>query len=115
MTNDNHKPHYANGTAAGYKKAGTSKDAAEGVQDTLGARQAAVLEAYRAFGEAGATPCQIAERLEWGIDLVRPRVCELVKLKKLFPCGRRMGWRGKAVEAHSAIAPAPLLALDVAA
>lgn len=118
MTNDNDnafdRPFYGRGTAAGSKgKSGTSKAGAESVQDTLGPRQAVILERHRPYGPAGATPCQIASDMELDIDLVRPRITELALRNLLFPVGKRLGHRGRHVVAYSVVKPS--VELDAAA
>jgi len=106
MSQNENEQHYGRGTAAGFKGCKqTGKDAASAVTETLGARHALMMEAFQPYGEAGATCFDIAADLDLGIDLVRPRVCELEKRKLLHVVGRSMGPRGKEVTRHSVVKP----------
>lgn len=91
---------------AGYKgDKATGRDAADYVNLTLGARQAAVLGAVQPYGSAGCIPEQVAKHLLLPVHTIRPRFSELEKLGRLFPVGRRMGHLGKHVTAYSVVRP----------
>ncbi|MXO72380.1 hypothetical protein [Alteraurantiacibacter buctensis] len=102
--------HYRDGTAAGFKGNSTaarenSREAAEGVQKTLGHRQAQVLDAFALYGAAGAIPEDLVNVLGLAVHLLRPRAGELVKRGLLFEVGKRQGDYGKPVMAYSVVRP----------
>lgn len=106
MTHDFDRPHYAQGTAAGFKgDTETGKAAARMVNETLGRRHKQMLEAWELFGADGAIPEQVAAKLELPVHVVRPRAGELVKRGLFFPVGKRAGGLGCDVMAYSTVKP----------
>lgn len=71
------KREYAKG-GAGFKAYGTSQKAAEEVNQKLGAKQQAVLDAMK-FAKSGATADHIALAMGLHVTQVRPRLTELCK------------------------------------
>lgn len=67
----------------------TSLEAYEGVQDGLGLRQFAVLNAILLLQPA--TDKEVSEYLGWPINCVTPRRGELYKLGKIKVCGTTEG------------------------
>ena len=103
-------PHYRDGTAAGHKGNSpqarqNSREAAEGVTKDLGRRHQQMIDAWAPYGAAGAIPEDIAKDLDLPVHIIRPRAGELVKRKKLFEVGRRIGGLGKRVMAYSVQRP----------
>ena len=110
---DNLEPHYGDGTAAGHKGISTearanSREAAAEVTKTLGRRHQQCLDAWAAYGRAGAIPEQIAADLELPLLCVRPRAGELARLGKLHEVGKRPGGMGVKVMAYSVEEPETL-------
>lgn len=103
----NVKPHYRDGTAAGHKgNKATGKDAAAKVTDDLARRHRQMMDAWTAYGAAGAIPETISNDLDLPVHCVRPRAGELVKRGLLFEIGKAMGAMGHKVTAYSVIRPA---------
>lgn len=105
-----HKPHYGNGTAAGFK--GNSSEArqnsaagAHAVNKTLGRRHAQMIAAWERYGAAGAIPERIADDVGLPVHVVRPRAGELVKRGLLFEAGKCVGGMGHKVMSYSVIRP----------
>lgn len=104
------KPHYGNGTAAGFKgnspeASQNSAAAADKVDKTLGRRHAQMIAAWRRYGAAGAIPEQIAEDVDLPVHVVRPRAGELVKRGLLFEAGKRVGGLGCKVMSYAVSKP----------
>jgi hypothetical protein len=107
---DETKPHYGNGTAAGFKGNSpearqNSAGAAHAVSKTLGQRHAQMLAAWARYGAAGAIPEQIAVDVGLPVHVVRPRAGELVKRGLLFEAGKRVGGMGFKVMSYTANKP----------
>ena len=107
---DETKPHYGNGTAAGFK--GNSPEArqnsaaaAHAVNKALGRRHAQMIDAWGRYGAAGAIPEQIADDVGLPVHVVRPRAGELVKRGLLFEAGKRVGGLGCKVMAYAVERP----------
>jgi hypothetical protein len=98
--------HYRDGTAAGHKGTKSSgREAAEKVTETLGRRHAQMLAAFEQYGTGGATCFDVANDLNLGVDLIRPRVTELEKRRLLFDLGREDGPRGAKTTRYSIVPP----------
>ena len=105
------RPHYGQGTAAGSKgntptTKANSEAAASEVTKSLPRRHRQVVEAFAAYGPAGAIPEEIANDLELPVHVVRPRCGELRTRKLLFEVGKRPGRMGCDVTAFSTVPPA---------
>ena len=104
--NDNEKPHYSRGTAAGHKgDKDTGRDAVKAVTDDLARRHRQMMEAWTPYGAFGAIPETIASDLGLELLCVRPRAGELVKRGLLFEVGKSMGGMGKRVTRYSVCEP----------
>lgn len=74
---------------AGYKRAGTSKEAAQAVQSSTALLREQVLAEIVAAGANGLTPDEVADLIGRSVLGVRPRVSELKRLGKVIDTGRR--------------------------
>ncbi|MBY8335886.1 hypothetical protein KYN89_02375 [Alteriqipengyuania sp. NZ-12B] len=109
--NNENKPHYGQGTAAGHKGNSpearqNSREAAQEVTDTLPRRHQQMMDAWTPYGAAGAIPEEVAKDLGLPVHVVRPRAGELAKRGLLHPVGRRLGGMGCNVMAYSVVKPA---------
>lgn len=105
------KPHYRDGTAAGFKGHSpqareNGKEAAASVSNDLSRRHRQMIAAWGPYGALGATPEQVGEDLQLPVYLVRPRAGELVKRGLLYEVGKRPGMFGCNVMAYSTVKPA---------
>lgn len=88
--------------AAGYKREGTSREAAESIN--VAALQAKVLKAYRLRGDM--TPDECAEALNIDDGSIRPRCTELKNMGKLVDAGyRRPNKSGRSAAVLKAVLP----------
>ena len=71
----------------GYKRAGTSKEAAESMKPTAELLRTRVLESLRIAGPS--TPDEVAKRLNLSVLAVRPRFSELSRAEKIEYTGER--------------------------
>lgn len=104
------KPHYGNGTAAGFKGNSpearqSSAAAAHAVNKTIGRRHMQMIAAWGRYGAAGAIPERIADDECLPVHIVRSRAGELVKRGLLFEVGKRVGGLGCKVMAYAAECP----------
>lgn len=104
------EPNYRRGTAAGFRgnsKATreTGREAAGMVTETLARRHKQMMDAWAAYGPAGAIPETIANDLDLPVHVVRPRAGELATRGLLFPLGKRDGLLGCKVTAYSICNP----------
>lgn len=70
----------------GFKEPTTSRDAAEKIAPIAATLRGQVLQAYEVAWPAGLTADEVAGRLGKSILSIRPRVTELRKTGKLYPC-----------------------------
>lgn len=102
--------HYGSGTAAGSKgntptAKANSEAAASEVTQSLPCRHRQVIEAFQAYGPAGAIPEEVANDLELPVHVVRPRCGELRTRGLLHEIGKRPGMMGCDVTAFSTVKP----------
>lgn len=102
---DDYGKRYREGRAAGFKGTKQSRAAAAHVDKDLGRRQNEVREAFRLYGAEGTTACTVAVDLEMETQHVRSRVCELIRMKKLFDIGSVKGRYGRPVQLLSVVEP----------
>lgn len=66
----------------------TSREAYDGVQQSLSVRHVIVFHAFKTHGNM--THKEVSKKLDWAINCVTPRVGELVKLNVLEEKGKKI-------------------------
>ena len=94
----------------GWRRAGTSREAAEAVADAARNRSLLALAHINGQGLHGATADEVADAFEWERYSSRPRLAELNKQGKIFDSGKRrkgVSGRMQTVWIGEAFAPKP--------